>query len=657
LTATAPAGTQRLDDVTVTTVNGSGTLKQAYAYLGPPTITRISPTAGPSIGGDTINLHGNSFTTSTQVTFGGVPASNVTLIDSTRLAATIPPNAIGNTVTVVATNSNGTGSFNSYGYLDPATILLEDSFNGDNPASWTASPLGFASGWSHSGGSFNYSGIGHTQQYAGSSSWTNYTLEAKIRVPVLQDYPGGIRGRVNLSTGACYALWLYPGSGFLRLFRVTGWDIDSTGLTTLAARAMTFDTNYHKVDITFAGSTIQVSWDGVVVLTATDSTYPSGAVALDVSNQQIEFEDVLVTGSTSSSPVVTGLALSPGSFTLTTAGATQQLSLIATMSDGSTQDVTSASGTTYSSGNTGVATVSAIGRVTAVGNGTSTITASNGGLSTTSTATVAIAAPAITRISPIKGTSVGGGTMDIYGASLSSNSTVTIGTQTATFVSGASDGSRITVTIPSGTAGPANVTVVNQGGSNTLTGGFTYVDPSGILFADSFNNASLSNWTPSPLGLFSNWTATADVADYNGGGHTQIYAGSTSWTDYTVEARFNLFTANNYPGGLRGRVGTTAGTGYEAWILPNSLTIVLYRVAGWSIDTQGLTSLGSATVPSMNPNVFHSLKLSFSGSQISVIYDGSTIITATDSSYATGAVALDVSSQHIQFDDVFVSKP
>lgn len=247
--------------------------------------------------------------------------------------------------------------------------------------------------------------------------------------------------------------------------------------------------------------------------------------------------------------------------------------------------------------------------------------------------------------------------MDIYGTSLSSNSTVTIGTQTATFVSAASDGSRITVNIPSGTAGVANVTVVNQGGSNTLTGGFTYVDPSGVLFADSFNNASLSNWTPSPLGLFSNWTAAADVADYNGGGHTQIYAGSTSWTDYTLEARFNLFTVNNYPGGLRGRVDTTAGTGYEAWILPNSLTIALYRVAGWRIDTAGLTSLGSATVPSMNPNVFHSLKLSFSGSQISVIYDGSTIITATDSTYAAGAVALDVNSQHIQFDDVFVSKP
>lgn len=657
LTATTPAGAQGLVDVTVTTVNGSGTLKQGFAYLGPPTITRISPSSGPSIGGNTINLHGSSFTSSTQITIGGVPASNITLIDSTRIAATVPPNAIGNTVAVVATNDNGTSTFNSYKYLDPATILLQDSFNGDNPAGWTTSPLGFASGWTHGGGSFNYSGIGHTQQYAGSSTWTNYTFEAKVRVPALQDYPGGLRGRVNPSTGACYALWLYPGSGFLRLFRVTGWNIDSAGLTTLAARAMTFDTNYHTVDLTFAGSTIQVSWDGVVVMNASDSTYGSGAVALDVSNQQIQFEDALVVGSTSTSPVVTGLAFSPASFTLTSAGATQQMSLIATLSDGSTQDVTSSPSTTYTSSNPAVVTISSAGLVTAVGNGTSTLTASNGGLSTTATAHVAIAAPAISRISPTHGSTAGGGTMDIYGTSLSSGSTVTIGTQNASVVSSAPDGSRITVNIPAGVSGPANVTVTNQGGTNTLTGGFTYVAPASILFADSFNNASLSNWTASPLGLFTNWTASADVADYNGGGHTQIFAGSPSWTDYTVETKFNVFTVNNYPGGLRGRVDTGTGAGYEAWILPNSRTIILYRTAGWSIDTPGLTALGSFTVANMDPGVFHSLKLNFSGTQISVIYDGTTIITATDSVLPAGAIALDVSSQHVQFDDVFVSQP
>jgi 3-keto-disaccharide hydrolase len=214
------------------------------------------------------------------------------------------------------------------------------------------------------------------------------------------------------------------------------------------------------------------------------------------------------------------------------------------------------------------------------------------------------------------------------------------------------------VNVPAGVTGAADIVASSPGGgSTTLTAAYTYVDPSAILFQDAFNLASLGNWTASPLGLFGNWSAAQDLADFNGGGHTQLYAGSPAWTDYTVEARFNVFTISNYPGGLRGRVNTSTGAGYEAWILPNSRTIVLYRATGWSIDSPGLTALGSFTVANMDPNVFHNLRLTFSGTQISVIYDGTTIIQATDASFIGGAIALDVSNQHMQFDDVFVTVP
>jgi hypothetical protein len=118
-----------------------------------------------------------------------------------------------------------------------------------------------------------------------------------------------------------------------------------------------------------------------------------------------------------------------------------------------------------------------------------------------------------------------------------------------------------------------------------------------------------------------------------------------------------VFTISNYPGGLRGRVNLSTGAGYEAWILPNSRQIALYRTTGWSIDSPGLTALGSNTVANMDPNVFHNLSLSFSGTTISVIYDGATVITATDATLTGGAIALDVSNQHMQFDDVIVTVP
>ncbi len=660
LIANTPAGAQGGADVTVNTVNGSGSLKLGFAYIGPPTINRISPTAGPATAGNTINIHGTSLTTDTQITIGGVAATNVTLIDSTRMSAIVPAGATGTTATVAVNNPFGSASLaNAYTYIDPATILLQDSFNGDSAATWTASPLGLASGWTRFGGAYDYSGIGHTQQYSGASNWGNYTFEVKVRPFALQNFPGGIRGRINLTTGTGYAVWLYPGTSAIRLFRVGGWNIDSPGLVTLASGSLSFDTTqFHTLRLTFQGSSIQVFWDGVLALSATDTTNLTGAVALDVSNQHIQFEDALVTGSIATGPIVTSLSLSPATVSFSAAGNTQQLTLTANMSDGTTQNITSAAGTTFSSNNTAAATVSATGLVTSVGTGSATITGSNGGLSATSSITVNITGPTITRISPPRGSTAGGDRMDIYGANLSVNTAVTIGGQSAASLSAAADGTRMTVTVPAGAAGAANLVATSSGGgSTTVTGAYTYLNPASILFQDPFNLASLANWTASPLGLFSNWTATQDLADYNGGGHTQLYAGSPSWTDYTVEARFNVFSISNYPGGLRGRVNLSTGAGYEAWILPNSRTIALYRATGWSIDSPGLAALGSFTVANMDPNVFHSLRLSFSGTQISVIYDGTTIIQATDANLTSGAIALDVSSQHMQFDDVLVTVP
>ena len=357
-------------------------------------------------------------------------------------------------------------------------------------------------------------------------------------------------------------------------------------------------------------------------------------------------------------PVLASLSLAPAAFSLNTAGATQQLTLTAIMSDNSRQDVTANPGTSYKSSNNALATVTNSGLVTALAPGNATLTGTNSGKSATASVNLNILpVPAINRVSPASGSTAGGSRMDLYGSNLGSATAVAIQNKKAAFVSSIADGSRMTVTIPAGTAGPADITATNTNGTHvTVSGGYNYVAPAGILFQDSFNTASLSQWTASPLGQFANWTATTDLADYNGGGHTQIFAGNPAWTDYTVEAKFMVFAANNFPGGLRGRVNTSTGAAYEAWILPASGKITLYRIGGWNIDSGGLADLKDATV-SIAPNVFNSLKLSFKGTQISVIYNGTTIIQTTDSTLAKGAIALDVSNQHIQFDDVLVTVP
>jgi len=748
LVATTPAGQLGTVDVTVTTTNGSMNLPLAYRYVGGPQITRISPTSAPSTGGNILQIFGTSFTSDSVVKVGTVAAMNVQVQGTSLISGSVPAGAAGTTQDVSVTNASGTADFGSaFTYLDPRSVLLQDSFNGDASApTWTISPLGLGQGWSKVNGTFAYSGIGHTQQYTGNAGWTDYDVETKILLFSTSNYPGGLRARVNPSTGAGYEAWLYPASGTITLFRVTGWNIDSAGLTQLSSATVTFDaTNFHKLRLSLRGPSITVYWDNVQIMSANDSTYTAGLIALDVSNQPIEFEDVLVTqpvqtaltvspssisdtglgvttqlqavasyldGSTkdvttnsatsytssntsiatvtttglvtstgngtatitasygglsgssavtvntSGSPSPTSISVSPAAVTFSYAGATQQLAVTAAYNNGTTQDVTN-TGATYTSSNTAVATVSAAGLVTAVAKGSVTITAAYSGLTATATATVSIstAAPKITRISPTEDSVAGGDRMDIYGSNLTTQTSVTIGSANALVLSVSSDGTRMSVQVPGGTAGGVNVTVSNTRGSATLANGLIYVNASNILFSDSFNSGTLNNWNVSPLGLFSNWTATSDVADYNGGGHTQIYAGQSSWSNYTVETKFQVFSSLNYPGGLRGRVNVSTGASYTVWIYPASNTLKLLYATAWNIDSPGLQVLSTATVANMNANMFHDLKMSFNGSQIAVMYDGAAVMQTTDTNLSSGGIALDVSNQHIQYEDVFVTQP
>ncbi len=100
-----------------------------------------------------------------------------------------------------------------------ASTLFSDDFGAKPLGSWTPSPLGLASHWSGAAGTAAYDGGGHTQFWTGSGAWTDYTLEAKFKLSNGNDFPGGIRGRVDPATGAGYAAWIYPAEGVVKLFR------------------------------------------------------------------------------------------------------------------------------------------------------------------------------------------------------------------------------------------------------------------------------------------------------------------------------------------------------------------------------------------------------------------------------------------------------
>jgi YVTN family beta-propeller protein len=65
----------------------------AQVTLSPPTITAVSPAKGNA--GDTVVVVGNYFSSDSFVTFGAVPATSVTFLDSAHLRVVVPPHAPG----------------------------------------------------------------------------------------------------------------------------------------------------------------------------------------------------------------------------------------------------------------------------------------------------------------------------------------------------------------------------------------------------------------------------------------------------------------------------------------------------------------------------------------------------------------------------------
>ncbi|MFN6050100.1 MAG: beta strand repeat-containing protein, partial [Planctomycetia bacterium] len=95
----------------VVTTNGisSGNEVPVANIVEVPTITSISPAAGPTAGGTTITINGLSFINVTGVTIGGIAASSFTVVNGQKITAITPPGTFG-AANVLVTDNNGTNS-------------------------------------------------------------------------------------------------------------------------------------------------------------------------------------------------------------------------------------------------------------------------------------------------------------------------------------------------------------------------------------------------------------------------------------------------------------------------------------------------------------------------------------------------------------------
>ncbi|MEY9841655.1 hypothetical protein ABH941_006935 [Streptacidiphilus sp. EB103A] len=143
--------------------------------------------------------------------------------------------------------------------------------------------------------------------------------------------------------------------------------------------------------------------------------------------------------------------------------------------------------------------------------------------------------------------------------------------------------------------------------------------------------------------------------EWDGDANPYTIGGSLGWTNYTVAADALIKTAGSVQ--LLGRAGTQHSFG-PAGI--NDYYLQLSNTGAWSIvrNTTGntLTTLASGTVTAPGLGSWHHLALTFNGSSISAAVDGTTVGSATDSSYIAGMVGLGTSGyQGDQFDNLTVT--
>ena len=117
ITATVPSGPAGTVTVNVSNAAGTFATYSSLIYTGTststvsdqPNVSSVSPSSGSSAGGSTVSITGSGFVAPVTVTFGGVPATSVNVVNANLITATTPANPVGAVPVVVANPAGALG--------------------------------------------------------------------------------------------------------------------------------------------------------------------------------------------------------------------------------------------------------------------------------------------------------------------------------------------------------------------------------------------------------------------------------------------------------------------------------------------------------------------------------------------------------------------
>jgi hypothetical protein len=471
ITATSPAHSAGTIDITVLTPTGGTSptsTADEFTYEAAPTVTGVSPLAGPLGGGTSVTITGTNFTAATAVDFGGTPATNVVVnTDGTQITATTPTHVAG-TVDVTVVTPIGTSATSS---ADKFTYEAAPTVTGVSPL---AGPLGGGTSVTITGTNFTAA----TEVDFGRTAATNLVVNA-AGTQITATSPAHAAGAVDVTvvtpigTSPTSSADLFTYEAAPTVTGITPLAGPLAGNTSVIITGTNF-TGATAVDFgTTAVTNIVVNADGTQI-TATSPAHSAAAIDITVVTPS-------GTSPTSSAdkftyeaaPTVAGLSQTAGplagntsvvitgtNFTAATAvdfGATP-----------ATNVVVNADGTQITA--TTPAHVAGTVDVTVVTpSGTSPTTPSADKFTYE-------AAPTVTVVSPKAGSLAGGTSVVITGTNFTAATAVNFGTTPATNVVVNAAGTQITATSPTHSAAAVDITVVTPSGTSLTSSAdlFTY---------------------------------------------------------------------------------------------------------------------------------------------------------------------------------------
>jgi hypothetical protein len=469
ITATTPARPIGVVNVVVANSDAqSATMTSAYTYTAAasPTVSSVAPASGTVAGGTAVTVAGTGFVTGATVTFGGIAATNVVVVNATSITATTPARSTTGAVTVVVANpdtqSGALGSGFTYNPLPAPTATNANPATGAaaGGTSITISGTGFVAGATVTIGGAAATSVVVTSattitavtpsRPAGAASVTVTNPDGQSATAV-----GGFTYAANAAptaTGVSPAkgsvsggtLITITGTGFLSGATVKIGGTDATEVTVVSSTSITAVTPAKAAG---SATVMVINPDGQSVTTSTGFTYEADAA-----------------------PTITTISPDAGPL----AGST----VVTITGSGFKSDATVAFGSLPASSVTvSSATVLTATTPAHAAGSVDVIVTNADGQSATETGgfTYQGPAPTVLSITPDNGPAAGGTVVTIIGSGFQAGAVVTFGGVKATDSYVLSD-TELTATVPSKSeTGAVDVAVANPNGAPaTVSAGYTY---------------------------------------------------------------------------------------------------------------------------------------------------------------------------------------